>query len=523
MLSNQFGCDSTVITTVTLLPKDTTFVADATCDPNAAGTFTSVLSNQFGCDSTVITTVALLPKDTTFVADASCDPNEAGTFTSVLSNQFGCDSTVITTVALLPKDTTFVADASCDPNEAGTFTSVLSNQFGCDSTVITTVALLPKDTSYVQTFTCLPADTGSVTTVLSNQFGCDSLVIASVALWPLPVVAATTPGDYNGYQLPCAGDDAGVAEAGITGGTAPFVIDWSDGQSGPMATGLHAGTYTVSITDSNGCRDSATLSLAEPPPLELSFLINPPACFDQAEGYLEVMTQGGVAPYQFSLNGGPYTNQSAYPNLPAGTYQVAVLDANNCPAAEIAWLNAPLPVNVDLGDDMEIQLGDDTLLQAFVNLPVDSLAQISWSGIDSSECPTCLSQPVAPVITTTYSIEVTDVHGCSDADEVTVVVDRRKQIYVPNAFSPNNDGINDIFFINAKPGTVARVRSFLVFSRWGETVFEYHNFQPNDPAYGWDGSHRNKALDPAVFAWFAEIEFTDGKVVLFEGDVVLMR
>ena len=523
VFNNQFGCDSVVITTVSLLPTDTTFVADASCDPNAAGTFTSVFNNQFGCDSVVITTVSLLPTDTTFVADASCAPNAAGTFTAVFNNQFGCDSVVITTVSLLPTDTTFVADASCDPNAAGTFTAVFNNQFGCDSVVITTVSLLPTDTTWLQTFTCLPADTGSVTTVLSNQWGCDSIVVAAVGLWPLPEVTASATTHYNGYHLPCAGDDTGLAEAGITGGTPPFAVTWSDGQSGPQAMGLSAGTYQVTIADSNGCRDSATVSLTEPPPLELSFIINPPDCFDQAEGYLEVLPEGGVAPYLFSVNGGPYTGQSAYPNLPAGTYQVAVLDANNCPAAEIAWLNAPLPVDVNLGNDMLIQLGDDTLLQAFVNLPFDSLAQITWTGIDSSECPTCLTQPVAPVVTTTYSIEVTDVHGCSDADQVTVTVDRRKQVYVPNAFSPNNDGVNDIFFINAKPGTVAKVRSFLVFSRWGETVFEYYNFQPNDPAYGWDGNYRNQAMDPAVFAWFAEIEFTDGKVVLYEGDVVLMR
>jgi len=88
---------------------------------------------------------------------------------------------------------------------------------------------------------------------------------------------------------------------------------------------------------------------------------------------------------------------------------------------------------------------------------------------------------------------------------------------------PNGDGVNDVFTIFAKPGTVARVRSFLVFSRWGEAVFEYYDFQPDDSSFGWAGMHRGQAMKPAVFVWFAEIEFTDGKTEVFEGDVTLVR
>jgi len=94
---------------------------------------------------------------------------------------------------------------------------------------------------------------------------------------------------------------------------------------------------------------------------------------------------------------------------------------------------------------------------------------------------------------------------------------------VPNAFSPNGDGANDVFQIFAKPGTVKKIKSFLVFSRWGETVYQYFNFQPNNQDYGWDGMYRGQQMKPAVFAWFAEIEFTDGKTEVFEGDVTLVR
>ena len=70
---------------------------------------------------------------------------------------------------------------------------------------------------------------------------------------------------------------------------------------------------------------------------------------------------------------------------------------------------------------------------------------------------------------------------------------------------------------------VKEIKSFLVFSRWGETIFQYYNFQPNNPVYGWNGKHRDELMNSAVFTWFAEVEFVDGLVKLFEGNVNLIR
>ncbi|MCB0679049.1 MAG: gliding motility-associated C-terminal domain-containing protein, partial [Saprospiraceae bacterium] len=108
-------------------------------------------------------------------------------------------------------------------------------------------------------------------------------------------------------------------------------------------------------------------------------------------------------------------------------------------------------------------------------------------------------------------------------EEVEVTVDKRPAIYAPNIFSPNGDGENDLFLLFARPESVQEIRTFLVFSRWGETVCSYSHFQPNDPAYGWDGNYRGQAMNPAVFAWFAEVEMLDGRIEFFEGDVTLVR
>jgi hypothetical protein len=145
-LMNQFECDSTVITTTTLLPTDTTNISATSCDPGMAGMDIMRLMNIFECDSVVITTTTLLPSDTTNIAATSCDPGMAGMDTMRLVNQFDCDSIVITTTTLLPSDTIRLTDNSCDPGMVGMDTMRLMNQFDCDSTVITTTVRAEDET-----------------------------------------------------------------------------------------------------------------------------------------------------------------------------------------------------------------------------------------------------------------------------------------------------------------------------------------------------------------------------------------
>ncbi|MDW3647600.1 MAG: hypothetical protein R8P61_11080 [Bacteroidia bacterium] len=194
------GCSGTSPSfVVTENPTNTTNVAATTCDPSQVGVSQQVFANQFGCDSVVITTTTLLPSDTTNVAATTCDPGQVGVSDIVLTNQFGCDSVVITTTTLLPSDTTNVAATTCDPGQVGVSDIVLTNQFGCDSVVITTTTLLPSDTTNVAATTCDPQEAGVTQQTFTNQFGCDSVVIITTVLQVDEIVCdATNHSDDNG-------------------------------------------------------------------------------------------------------------------------------------------------------------------------------------------------------------------------------------------------------------------------------------------------------------------------------------
>lgn len=156
---------------------DTVNIEATSCDPDQIGVFTDLLTNQFGCDSTVITRVLLVESDTTQLISSSCNPNDVGVFEQLFTNEFGCDSTVINTVMLAESDTTELNTTSCDSDQVGVFEEVFISQQGCDSLIIETVSLLPSDFITLIDSSCFASEVGTFTEVFINQFGCDSTIV----------------------------------------------------------------------------------------------------------------------------------------------------------------------------------------------------------------------------------------------------------------------------------------------------------------------------------------------------------
>ena len=519
--TNIYGCDSLIITTVTFSAQDSTFITSSTCDPAAAGIFVTALVNQFGCDSIVTETVSLLPSDATSLSSTTCDPSAAGIFTQMLTNQFDCDSIVTETVTLLPNDQTAVASTTCTASQVGVFITTLSNQYGCDSVITETITLLPGDTTSFVLNTCDPDQVEYIETIYTGQDGCDSLVIETTTLFALPAVTVLSAIDYNGFDISCAGDTDGSAIANASG-IAPFTYLWSTSESDILITGLSAGAYAVSVTDGNGCTTDGVITLTEPELFILGFEISEPNCFDQQLGSITVLPNGGVAPYTYSIDGTIFQASPDFIELGEGVYQITSLDANDCSAIEIISIDVPLMVHVELGEDQVISLGDSATFQAVINLPFDSLASIMWTGIDSIDCPNCLTQIVAPVITTAYNVSVKSIDGCADRDSLTVFVATDHAICIPNIFSPNGDGTNDLLTVGVGQG-VKEITSFTIFDRWGNMVFLAEHIIPTGPTVSWDGKLKGDLLNPAVFTYKMIAEFEDGQREVRYGDVTLIR
>jgi gliding motility-associated-like protein len=146
----------------------------------------------------------------------------------------------------------------------------------------------------------------------------------------------------------------------------------------------------------------------------------------------------------------------------------------------------------------------------------------NWTPAQHLDCINC-SQPTAnPQFTTDYHVAIQDRYGCKNSGDITVkVICNGQNFFIPNTFSPNGDGINDVFYLR---GTgLFRIKSLSVFNRWGEIVFEKREFPVNDAFSGWDGNYKGKKAKPDVYVYQIEIICSNGEVIKYSGNIALIQ
>jgi len=169
----------------------------------------------------------------------------------------------------------------------------------------------------------------------------------------------------------------------------------------------------------------------------------------------------------------------------------------------------------------KLELGDSIILNANVSLPWSQIDSIVWASGDHLSCTHCTNPTLYGLFDEIISATVY-ASGCVDQDQLSLHVDVVADVYIPNVFSPNDDYINDYVTVYADP-RVKQVVYLEIFDRWGNQVFVATNFQPNDPLLGWDGTFKNKPMNPAVFAYIAKVELINGVQIPFKGDITLLR
>ncbi|WP_367391711.1 gliding motility-associated C-terminal domain-containing protein [Lewinella sp. LCG006] len=328
--------------------------------------------------------------------------------------------------------------------------------------------------------------------------------------------------DFAIDNVSCFGESDGTVEALVTGGFGSYAYNWSNGANGAINGNLIAGTYDLQVTDENNCLITGEAIVTQPDSLGLGLVeVIDNICFGESAGSIEVEAVGGSPPYEYSIDGFTFQTDPILDNLPAGNYEVTVLDAEGCTATVAATVTQPLELIVDAGGDRFIVLGFDTLVRAVSNY---SPVTYTWTPMDSLSClnPDCSLVQVDPTSTTTYQVLVTNENGCTATDEVTIRVIKDRPVFIPNVFSPNNDGSNDGFTIFSGPG-LELIEKLQIFSRWGELVFEANNIFPNDEGVGWDGQFNGEPVNPGVFVYLAQLRFVDEEIVEVKGDVTLIR
>lgn len=182
-----------------------------------------------------------------------------------------------------------------------------------------------------------------------------------------------------------------------------------------------------------------------------------------------------------------------------------------------------IPVYVDTGPTIQSGLTYTILYGRSVTLePVTrgDIATWIWTPGGSLSDSTIADPVASPTTTTVYKLDVTTALGCSDSG--TVLVDVYLPLSIPNAFTPNGDGHNDVFYLLGGPsGSV--IEDFAIFSRWGQRIFQEHDVPPGDPAYGWNGRINAALALPETYVYMITLKLADGTHQSYRGTVILIR
>jgi len=221
---------------------------------------------------------------------------------------------------------------------------------------------------------------------------------------------------------------------------------------------------------------------------------------------------GGTSPFSYSWNTVPVQTTVAANNLAAGTYTVTISDTKNCMDTATVKISQPPAVVASVSPDITIEIGTNTQLSA------GGGSTYSWSPSGGLNCSDC-ANPVSDITQTTrYCVVVSAINGCSDTACVSVTVNVDCVIhFIPDTFSPNGDGVNDVFSVQGAYG----LSSFdmTIYNRWGEKIFE-----STDANSGWDGTYKGRLLYPDVFVYYVKgICYAGDQVISKVGNVSLIR
>jgi gliding motility-associated-like protein len=351
------------------------------------------------------------------------------------------------------------------------------------------------------------------------------VTVVKNAIPPLAVASALE-------DLDCVDTLATITAAGSSEGVY-IAYDWTSLDGGAIfpTLGQEAevnapGDYQLIVINTNtGCSDTTEVTVVEntSPIVGVAMNLGMPTCFGDQDAFILIDSViGGTPEYFYSLNGGDLLPYEQYNYLEAGVYQLAIEDINGCIFDTIFLIDTPEEVVVDLGPDISIQLGESVEIEALTNLFPDQIDTLIWKPLADPECPACFSFEIQPTFPVSYTVEITDINGCKATDQVNITLNKEDQVYIANAFSPNGDGDNDVFFIQAGQAVV-EIEYLQILDRWGNLVFSQDRFQPNDPNFGWNGNFRGMPMNPAVFVWVAKVNYLDGTSELRKGDLILIR
>ena len=342
--------------------------------------------------------------------------------------------------------------------------------------------------------------------------------------------------DYNGFNVRCYGSSDGWASTVVSGGATPYTYAWVNQNTLDTLSitadlpNIGAGDYTLYVTDAEGCPNSIAKTFTQPDSITLDISnYSHKSCTYNIDGFIDVNVWGGPDNPPFSENYNNYqyqwvasnsfqSNQEDINYLDVGTYRLVVTDINQC-TNEISFeINEPPQIISDY------RTLDDTISinYPYVNIYDNSVGNVTeWNWkigdnymfITQNILDLDLSMDLDEDGIQYFDIQliVIDEFGCTDTSTGVIAIKDEHSLFIPDAFTPDLDGKNDLFKVFHHAMDVGSY-TLNIFDRFGTTVFS-----STDPNEGWDGTHKDSGnkLIKGVYTYSLSYKDFEGRIYDF--------
>ena len=563
---NSGQCSSNKTMDITIAAVKTTNITQAICNGNSisfngntittAGVYRDTLTTSLFCDSFIVLTTTIKPTPTTNLTQAICNGNSitfngniitiAGVYRDTLTTSLGCDSFIVLTVTVNSRPTTNISRAICQGTSiafngqtittAGTFRDTLITSLGCDSFILLTVKINPIKRTTQNLIVCQGnsvtvgthtyTSTGNYIDTLQSSQNCDSIITTNLTVNPNFSQTVSIVSDTNNI---CDGQLVRFTATTQNTG-ANLIYQW---YLNGNQVGANNAVFTSSTLHNN---DAIYVQIKS----NATCLLNPTATSNTIRIHVDTI-DFSIPKIEFcngqssivNLHISP-TNYSVFwknGNDTFTTYNVDSIVVNNTSTSSLSFLIrfgngcsksgvVPIKVNPLPVIDATVDI-PKAKYQEEVQLGVSHSGTLSynWSPATSVNNDS-IRNPTSIIKTTTlFSVLVKDKNNCTTTDTILVeLIDECQEnfIFIPTAFSPNNDGINDCFGILSPP--VLSEFKMVIFDRWNEKIFE-----GNDVNECWNGTYKGEESLVDSYIYIISFRCYNGKILSKKGTVTLLK
>ncbi|GAA4463106.1 hypothetical protein GCM10023093_10830 [Nemorincola caseinilytica] len=459
-------------------------------------------------------------------ATVVASPTITTTYTVTGTTAAGCSDTAVVTVwidSLLNDITITGQDSIC----MGDCTTLIAK--GRESTYFEWRPSTGLSCTICDTVTACPTTTTVYNALAIDSLGCRDSLFFTVRVLPLPLMTVSP-----NPVIVCNGRSTQVNITDASG-TAGTTFEWFPNAflscvvcPDPVISATSNLVYRVIGVTPFGCRDSIRIPVTV---LDSAFnSINKDTVIcEGASAQLYAISynpDGSRSDFRWS----PTTNMSdptisnpVVTPIATTTYSVAITP-NVCfpDTLYTTVVVVPAPEISITPKSSTVAPGTPVTLTASIDNQV-VVSSFAWTDPATLSCYECFRTVATPSVTTTYTFTATSVYGCtSSATAVVNVGCESSQIYIPNSFTPNGDGMNDRFYVQGKG--IGKVTKFLIYGRWGQLVYEGYNLDVNDASRGWDGQYKDVMMPPGVYYYVVEATCSlNGTLFTYQGDVTIVK